>query len=87
MTLERKLQPTYDQSQQQNATGTVSAPGEKAKLDVPSNRKDEPMYSRNSPTYLNIMTASSDLDDHFTNRYVLFVTKVMQIFVDFIQTM
>ena len=65
MTLERKVQPSYGQGQQQAGKGGA---GEKGKLEVPASRKDEPMYSRNSPTYLNIMTASSDLDEHFTNR-------------------
>ncbi|GFN89587.1 hypothetical protein PoB_001609300 [Plakobranchus ocellatus] len=31
-------------------------------------RKDEPMYSRNSPNMLNILSATSDLE--FSNRYV-----------------
>ena len=61
MTLERNA----DYPQQSMSTSTTTKP-----IDVP--KKDEPMFSRNSPNMLNVLTASSDFE--FTNRSVAIAT-------------
>ena len=71
MTLERNIQPPVSNQIIMSATpaSTILVPDASAvdstgnSLDVP---KDEPMYSRNSPNMLNILTASSDRE--FSNR-------------------
>ncbi|XP_041374787.1 mitogen-activated protein kinase kinase kinase 13-like [Gigantopelta aegis] len=55
MTLERNAD--YPQQSMSTSTTTTKA------IDVP--KKDEPMFSRNSPNMLNVLTASSDFE--FTN--------------------
>ncbi|XP_071112201.1 mitogen-activated protein kinase kinase kinase 13-B-like [Haliotis cracherodii] len=55
MTLERNAQPEYTQQSMSTATTCTS----KA-IDIP--KKDEPMFSRNSPNMLNVLTASSDFE-------------------------
>jgi len=62
MTLERQKKATTS-TVTSNATQSTDA----GTLEVPEQKKDEPINSRNSPTTLNILTCSTDKDD-FANR-------------------
>ncbi|KAK2142360.1 hypothetical protein LSH36_965g01019 [Paralvinella palmiformis] len=58
MTLERQKKATTS-TVTSNATQSTDA----GTLEVPEQKKDEPINSRNSPTTLNILTCSTDKDD------------------------
>lgn len=58
MTLERNILPEYNASEGSAMTTKTAV------LDVP--KKDEPINSRNSPSTLNVLTTSTDLE--FSNR-------------------
>ena len=62
MTLERQKK-----SATSTATSNASQSTEACTLEVPEQKRDEPINSRNSPTTLNILTCSTDKDD-FANR-------------------
>ena len=62
MTLERNMQPPHSCPESMS----VSARCASAAVDIP--KKDEPMYSRNSPNTLHVLTTSSDFE--FSNRSV-----------------
>ncbi|KAK6165805.1 hypothetical protein SNE40_022648 [Patella caerulea] len=68
MTLERNAGPLYQQQ-------TMSAPQQTKAIDIP--KKDEPMYSRNSPNTLNVLTASSDFE--FSNSMLRLENDVEQV--------
>lgn len=68
MTLERNVNPPSPSRSNMSAkpAATISGSGDKPtplpNADVEAVRKDEPMYSRNSPNMLTILTASSDME-------------------------